>query len=92
VVAPGDPVLVPVPQAPAKPRLAQVTRTICARTPSFAFVQAFRGGEVVKRRNTLIALDGELEIRSPHDDCLLVMPSLRTMPGQTAVRLARFVG
>ena len=36
-------------------------------------------------------LDGEEEIRTPHDDCLLVMPSLRAMPGQTAVRLARFV-
>ncbi len=92
VVAPGDPVLAPVPAERPRPRLAQVTRTICARTPGFAFVQAFRGGEVVKRRNTLIALDGEMEIRVPHDDCLLVMPSLRTMPGQTAVRLARFVG
>ncbi|WP_043360423.1 succinylglutamate desuccinylase/aspartoacylase family protein [Belnapia sp. F-4-1] len=91
VVAPEHPVLAP-PAAPAKPRLAEVTRTVAARTSAFAFVQAFRGGEVVKRRNTLIALDGEAEIRSPHDDCLLVMPSLRTMPGQTAVRLARFVG
>jgi hypothetical protein len=43
----------------------------------------------VKQRNTLIALDGEREIRTPHDDCVLVMPSLRTLPGQTAVRLAR---
>jgi predicted deacylase len=91
VVAPDDPVLVPPPATPARPRLAEVTRTIAARTPGFAFVQAYRGGEVVKRRNTLLALDGEAEIRSPHDDCLLVMPSLRTMPGQTAVRLARFV-
>ncbi|WP_052388817.1 M14 family metallopeptidase [Belnapia moabensis] len=91
MVAPDDPALAPVRAAAPKPRLAEVTRTISARTPSFAFVQAFRGGEVVKRRNTLIALDGEAEIRSPHDDCLLVMPSLRTMPGQTAVRLARFV-
>jgi predicted deacylase len=92
VVAAEDPVLTPAPAERPKPRLARVTRTICARTPGFAFVQAFRGGEVMKRRNTLIALDGEAEIRSPHDDCLLVMPSLRTMPGQTAVRLARFVG
>jgi len=45
----------------------------------------------VPLRNTLIALDGEDEIRTPHDDCLLVMPSLRAMPGETAVRLARFV-
>ena len=74
------------------PRLAEVTRTITARTPGFAFVRPFRGGDVVPQRNTLIALDGETEIRTPHDNCLLVMPSLRSMPGQTAVRLARFVG
>ncbi|WP_242481707.1 M14 family metallopeptidase [Paracraurococcus ruber] len=77
---------------PAAPRLAAVTRTVTARTPGFAFLRPFRGGHVVPARNTLIALDGEEEIRTPHDDCLLVMPSLRTMPGQTAVRMARFVG
>ena len=77
--------------APPRPRLAEVTRTVTAQTTGFAFVQPFRGGDVVPRRNTLIALDGDTEIRSPHDDCLMVMPSLRTMPGQTAVRLARFM-
>ena len=80
------------PSAPPPPaRLARVTRTVTARTPGFAFLRPFRGGHVVPQRNTLIALDGEEEIRTPHDDCLLVMPSLRAMPGQTAVRLARFV-
>ena len=39
----------------------------------------------------LIALDGTTEIRTPHDDCLLVMPSLRPSRGHTAVRLARIV-
>lgn len=73
------------------PRLARVTRTVTAASAGFAFVEAFRGGEVVPRRGTLIALDGEAEIRTPHDDCLLVMPSPRTMRGHTAVRLARFV-
>jgi hypothetical protein len=68
-----------------------VTRTVTARSAGFTFLRPFRGGHVVPARNTLIALDGEEEVRTPHDDCLLVMPSLRTMPGQTAVRLARFV-
>ena len=56
-----------------------------------AFVRAFRGGDVVPLRNTLIGMDGDTEIRTPHDDCLLVMPSLRPSRGHTAVRLARFV-
>ncbi|EFH11206.1 hypothetical protein HMPREF0731_2577, partial [Pseudoroseomonas cervicalis ATCC 49957] len=77
---------------PAPPgRLAEVTRTVIAGTHGFAFVQPFRGGDVIPARNTLLALDGEAEIRTPHDDCLLVMPSPRTLRGHTAVRLARFV-
>jgi hypothetical protein len=39
----------------------------------------------------VIAHDGDQPIRTPHDDCLLVMPSLRPSRGHTAVRLARFV-
>jgi succinylglutamate desuccinylase len=71
-------------------RVARVTRTVTAQTSEFAFLRSFRGGEVIARRNTVIALDGEQELRTPHDDCLLVMPSPRAMRGHTAVRLARF--
>jgi predicted deacylase len=73
------------------PRYAEVTTAITAATAAFAFLQPFRGGDVIPHRNTLIALDGATEIRTPHDDCLLVMPSLRASRGHTAVRLARFV-
>ncbi|WP_439578004.1 peptidase M14 [Elioraea sp.] len=79
------------PLDPGPARFAQVTRTVTAQTNEFAFVQPYRGGDIVRGRNTLIALDGETEIRTPHDDCLLVMPSLRTCRGHTAVRLARLV-
>ena len=78
------------PPGPAQtPRFAEVTDVVTAATSSFSFVQPFRGGDVVARRNTLIALDGEREIRTPYDECLLVMPSLRPSRGHTAVRLAR---
>jgi predicted deacylase len=78
---------------PARPpRFAEVTHVVTAATASFAFVRSFNGGEVVPRRNTVIALDGEAEIRTPYDDCLLIMPSLRPSRGHTAVRLARFDG
>ncbi len=72
-------------------RLFEVTDLVTAATSSFAFVRAFHGGEVVPRRNTVIALDGDAEIRTPYDHCLLVMPSLRPSRGHTAVRLARLV-
>ena len=77
---------------PGPRRFAEVTEVVTATTAQFAFVQPFRGGEVIPRRNTLLALDGTAEIRTPHDDCLLVMPSLRPSRGHTAVRLARLVG
>ena len=83
-------------EAPAAPagavRVAEVTDVVTAATAGFAFVRAFHGGEVVARRNTVIALDGEAEIRTPYDNCLLVMPSLRPSRGHTAVRLARLLG
>jgi predicted deacylase len=81
----------PAPPSGQTPRFAEVTMAITASTGRFAFLQPFRGGDVLPRRNTLIALDGTREIRTPHDDCLLVMPSLRPSRGHTAVRLARFI-
>ncbi len=89
-VAADDPALAPAPGRP-RPRLAVVTQTVTAATNRFAFLRPWRGGEVVPARNTLLALDGEQEIRTPHDDCVLVMPSLRVARGHTAVRLARFL-
>jgi len=89
VVGPHAPLPPPAPRdGPAQ--VATVTTTVTAMTPSFVFVQPFRGGEVIPRRNTLLALDGDTEIRTPYDNCLLVMPSLRPSRGHTAVRLARF--
>jgi predicted deacylase len=72
-------------------RCAEVTEVVTATTSSFSFIRPFRGGEVIPERNTLIAVDGNKEIRTPHDGCLLVMPSLRPSRGHTAVRLASFL-
>jgi predicted deacylase len=85
------PALPPPAANPPEPRFAEVVRTITASSGNFSFVQPFRGGEVVPKGNTLIALDGEEEIRTPCADCLLVMPSLRPSRGHTAVRLARIL-
>lgn len=71
--------------------LAEVTATITAASASFIFLQPYRGGEIIAHRNTLIAMDGNTEVRTSHDNCLLVMPSLRPSRGHTAVRLARLL-
>ncbi len=69
---------------------AEVTEAITAATSSFTFTRNYRGGEVIEARDTLLATDGDVEIRTPYERCLLVMPNLRPTRGHTAVRLARF--
>ena len=78
---------------PARPqRVVAVTEAVTIASERFAFTQEFRGLEVVPRAGTLIARDGKREIRTPYDECVLIMPSRRLLPGQTAVRLGRFTG
>lgn len=67
----------------------EVTDVITVGTEAFQFAQPLQGGEVIASAGTVLATDGEQVIRTPHDDCLVVMPASRLVPGQTAVRLAR---
>ena len=48
------------------------------------------GMMVIGRRDTPIARDGGREIRTPYDDCVLIMPTRRPRKGETAVRLGRY--
>lgn len=88
MAAPAEPLL-PHPPAPRRPVFAEVTSVVTAKTAGFTFMQPYRGGEIIRHRNTLLAIDGPTDIRTPYDNCLLVMPSLRPSRGHTAVRLAR---
>ena len=84
-------VVAAAPSAPAPPqRVARVTHTVVPASHRFVFDRPVRGGEVIREAGTLLATDGEAEIRTPYPDCLLVMPVLRPIRGHTAVRLARF--
>lgn len=76
-------------RASGQSRVARVTHTVTAQSADFTFTCPWRGGAVIPARGTLIAHDGECEIRTPYDDCMLVMPNPLTLPGHTAVRLAR---
>ncbi|MFM7688886.1 MAG: peptidase M14, partial [Alphaproteobacteria bacterium] len=78
------------PPLPEPPLLARVTETVTATSHSFIFARDFRGGEIIPKAGTVIAQDGVREIRTPHDDCLLVKPTPVAPRGHTAVRLARF--
>jgi predicted deacylase len=72
-------------------RIIEVTEAITITGDNFEFVQEFRGLEVLTPKGTLIGRDSGREVRTPYDDCVLIMPSRRLAKGQTAVRLGRFV-
>lgn len=91
MAAADDPRLPAAPAEEPRARVAEVTAAVTPVTHEFRFMRAYRGGEVIPWQDTLIARDGNLEVRTPYDDCLLVMPSSRPAKGHTAVRLAKFV-
>ena len=78
--------------ASPKQRVIEVTEAVTITSNKFEFVDDFRGLEVLTPKGTLIGRDNGREVRTPYDDCVLIMPSRRLAKGHTAVRLGRFVG
>ena len=69
----------------------QVTHAITVRAGQApSFTQPWQTGQAVARAGTVIGHDGEQDVVTPYDDCVLVMPSLaHATVGATMVRLAR---
>jgi predicted deacylase len=77
--------------APTPPqRVIAVTEAVTVASPDFRFLGNFRGLEIIPKAGTVIAQDGGREIKTPYDDCVLIMPSRSIAPSQTAVRLGRY--
>ena len=72
-------------------RTLEITHRVTIATDRFAFAAGYVGLDVIPEAGTVFARDGDEELLTPHDDCVLVMPSKRLWKGQTAVRLGRFV-
>jgi predicted deacylase len=87
----AEPLAGPDFEAHPRQRVIQVTEAVTITGDSFEFVEDFRGLEVLSAKGTLIGRDNGREIRTPYDDCVLIMPSRRLVKGQTAVRLGRFI-
>lgn len=82
--------LCPAPE-PVPQRLIEVTDAITVRETPFRLIGPFMGLEVIPDAGTIIGYDGLQPIRTPYDECVLIMPSQRLARGLTAVRLGRFV-
>jgi predicted deacylase len=77
--------------ATPKQRVIEVTRAVTITGDRFEFAGPFVGLEVLEKKGSLIGHDGDQEVRTPYDNCVLIMPSRRLVRGQTAVRLGRYV-
>ena len=72
-------------------KVIEVTDTVTIASDEFAFAVPVHGLAVVPAEGTVLARDGDETIRTPYDDCVLIMPTRRPKKGETAVRLGRFV-
>jgi hypothetical protein len=81
-IAPGD--------APPQ-QVIEITDAVTIATTSFSFVMPVHGMMTIPRGGTLLARDGVREIRTPYDNCVLIMPAQRPKKGETAVRMGRYV-
>ncbi|WP_423595824.1 succinylglutamate desuccinylase [Roseateles sp. MS654] len=77
--------------APGRQRLVRVNEGVTAASNDFRFLISAHHLMVVPRAGTPLAEDGHRRWVTPHDDCVLVMPSRRAgQAGQTMVRLGRY--
>ena len=72
-------------------KVIEVTAVVTIATDDFSFVMPVSGLAVVPKAGTLLARDGDADVATPYDDCVLIMPTRRPKKGETAVRLGRFV-
>ncbi len=88
-----DPAFIDKHLAPTPPpqKFITVTDPITIKSDNFSFVDEFVGMEVIEKKGTVIGHDDADPVTTPHDECVLIMPSRRTAPGQTAVRLGQFI-
>ena len=75
-----------------RPMSIRVTDAVVAESMAFRFDDDYLGMEVIAKAGSRIATDGEREILTPYDDCVIMQPSLRHLgKGVTVVRLGQLV-
>jgi hypothetical protein len=72
-------------------RVVEVTATVTIASDDFRFTIPVRGLQTIARAGTVYANDGGTKIATPHDDCVLIMPTRHPKRGETAVRLGRYI-
>ena len=78
-------------EPPSEQRIIKVSGPYTIRNSDFSFKEPYVGLEEIPSAGTVIANDGEIEVKTPYDNCVLIMPSRRQRPGDTAVRFAKYI-
>ena len=84
--------LLPGWKLPDAPRqwVLEVSGAVVAKSDTFRFNAPYTGLEVIEKAGTVIGNNDGQPVTTPHDDCVLVMPSTRqASKGVTVVRFAR---
>lgn len=71
-------------------RVIDISTVVTLNSGNFRWIRPLLGLEVIAEAGTLIAMDGDVEVRTPHPQSVMVMPVPRPKIGQTAVRIGRF--
>lgn len=71
------------------PRFVRVERAVRIERGPFRLLCEPASLTVVPRGGTTVAFDAGMPVRTPFDDCVLVLPTPRAPPGHTALRLGR---
>ncbi|WP_028223941.1 M14 family metallopeptidase [Paraburkholderia ferrariae] len=75
---------------PPEMRVVRVTEPVVAKSMDFRFAGEYTGLETFPKAGAVIGWSEGEPVRTPYDDCVLVMPSLRQLrPGVTVVRLGK---
>ena len=69
----------------------EVVGPVTIQTDNFRFAEEFVGLEVIEKAGTVIGFDDKEPVVTPHDNCVLIMPTRRFAKGATAVRLGKFI-
>ena len=73
----------------ARQRVIDISTVATCTDANFRWIRPLRGLEVIAQADTLIAMDGEREVRTSHADSVMVMPAQNPKLGQTIVRIGR---
>ncbi|KZL24717.1 M14 family metallopeptidase [Pseudovibrio sp. WM33] len=69
----------------------KIVAPVTVQHENFRFSDDYLGMEVIAEKGTVIATDGDTPVTTPHDSCVLIMPSRRLLVGKTAVRLGKLL-